>query len=315
MKLLLSGTEMAIRKLREAEAIAEEPPYLPGSLSALVQYRLGHLYLRRARAREEVEEAEECFRAATRDRTVAPWAFPYVLACLHRLREFSDASETLDRRIQETWARAASTVSHGPEREIDEGEPIPLQSATFNLLELATFFLDLPYEQLGRPEPSSGGSSRSGAMVVGPGLEPRGDEIPFAIAEDLVMAIAERTSGGVAFTLPPGTAKPRIRSASGAWSELGPGPARLLAFVLLGEAESPQALNRALAGCDAPEDENGDYDARRRKTLERARSRLGAVAGRPRDTVIAGDDGGLRLGDGIALYGAVDLRRLDDGQP
>ena len=136
------------------------------------------------------------------------------------------------------------------------------------------------------------------------------------------MGIGKHTEGAIVFTLPPGKAKPQIWSASedrdelGPESVLGPAIARLLAFVLLGEAASSDALNHALAGHDASEQGRGEYDDRRRKILERARRKLAAVARRPPDKVIVDNgDGGLRLGEGIALYGAVDLRRLDDGEP
>ena len=74
----------------------------------------------------------------------------YQLAVLHQLKTNDpDSRDAYDQRINEVFHRAAE-VMRIPSlvNEKEKAEKLPLQGDSFNMLELASFFLDLSYDKL-----------------------------------------------------------------------------------------------------------------------------------------------------------------------
>jgi len=296
--LKLLGGDGARAKLLEAEQLALG---IDPALVALIRYRLGHVYLRRTTSAESLYDAEGAFRQAARAPSLAPWAFTYRLVCLSRLKQLGEPVD-----VDAAWRDAARHVRRGPIGEALD-EPVPIQSAAFNLLELATYALGFSHDAL-LAEAGTAEAGEGGAIVLGPGLRDRRDVLPFAVAEQVVASIA---TTAVAFTLPARPAMARARAPGGEWIELGPSSARLLGLILLGEARTLRPLRTRLAGDRSVEHRDDIY----RATLARTRTRLSALAGMPRDEVLVGGPGRMpRLAEGLVIYGAVDLARLDEAE-
>lgn len=178
-KMLIGNSEAAISCLRRAENIALDGPPLGDSLLALVRYRLGHVYLRQAthldkgdavtvsgNAAISADHAVTCFEQATRSHIVAPWAFPYLLAALNTRSKLPNPPDDQHARTRAAWAAACARANRRAVPFTEQDDPIPLQRPSFNMLELATFFLGYSVDDLLR---DAGGFSANAGPTISSG--------------------------------------------------------------------------------------------------------------------------------------------------
>ncbi len=294
LKVRLSGDRRAVEALLEAAVLADGSDAVPRSLAALVQYRLGLLLLQSATTADEIEEAEQCLRAAASYRPLAPWAYPYVLACLHRLFLLDPSTGRGGRGA--TW-QAARELARAHATADVEDEPVNLHAAAFNLLEIVALATGLPHAELPRgPEPDD-----PGATLLGHDLAPT--PLPFSVAAEVASSLGR--ADAIVLELPPGRRQPRIRGGRGEWRRLGETPARLLAVLARGAPVSRRHLRRHLFDDDDSTATGDNF----RQALHRLRVSL---AGLGLGADLRDDDGSVTLA--LPIYAAVDnLRNAPDG--
>jgi len=152
-KVLRGGTALAIEKATIAYQLATERPALFAPWPQLAAYRLAHLKLRTGDLGvATLHEIDGLLSEASQYDVLGPLPIIYHLAVLSRLHvEAGNASQRrrIKNRIETTHQKAIQEVrrrslSIAPSIE----HKVALQDATFNLLELAAYFLGLSYDAL-----------------------------------------------------------------------------------------------------------------------------------------------------------------------
>jgi len=171
-KLLRYETKKALKKLQKADELIDKYD-LPEPWPSLCAYRLGHLALRTASNEKELKEARAKFLVAKGSKCLGPLPDIYNLAVLYRLK-MHDPENT-----KRAFAIAEQSIEH-----LQMKEDPRLQDHTFNLLELATYFSGLDYQDLeGIGFPQKRLSSPSAWMVVGP--DPQWSTVMYSEAQAL----------------------------------------------------------------------------------------------------------------------------------
>lgn len=306
-KLLKSGTGAALGKLQEAHDEASRSPVLLEPWPSLTAYRLAHGLLRGASSAEELERVRELFERADAPGLLGPLPRIYQLAVLHRLRA-SRADAMLPAEIESAFRMAAQGVKERAGSPVP-GRPSPrsalkgpIQDGALNLLELAAYFLGVPYEPLTGLGPFDDLQLGPSAWVlVGP--DPRTRRIRYP--EMLVRAeLEERAAAdreGVSFELRR-SGEGCWRMGTGTWSRPRQSNSIMLLCGLLLRCPTLDALQRATVG---GHDERGDTFRQYKSRLTRD---LAELTGRPQKTLLEEDpaSGVPRIAPGIQVFGAVE---------
>ena len=147
-KLVFGNTREAERKARQAYDLARKSPKLDEPWLTLSAYRLAHLSFRSASTRTTLEKIEQLFREASASRLFSPFPEIYRLSVLHRMRSDSRKGHT-DAEILEAFDDAVASFRRWQASFSPEGntwQRAQLQSGVFNMLELASYFLGMPYQ-------------------------------------------------------------------------------------------------------------------------------------------------------------------------
>ena len=168
-KLIISDSESAIKLARRALESAKHPEVAP-VLRQVAAYRLAHLLMRDDDApTETLREVDQLLAEAAGDGdtdAIGPLPLIFQIAVLSRLESTGaiKKSEAMERRLT-IYRKACNRIKFSPSagRSLEDlvPEPFVLQAQTpaLNLLELASYFLNLPYKPL-----------------LGLGAKPQGDE-------------------------------------------------------------------------------------------------------------------------------------------
>jgi hypothetical protein len=152
-KVLRGGTDNAISTAVKAYNLAHLEPRLPSPWPELAAYRWSHLLLRyNSHDAGILEKINGLLEEAEKNSHLGPLPSIYRLAVLHRLQSVSHAtkrSSELQREIERSIANAVDWLHRNSFAEQQTAkEAKAFQAATFNLLELAHYFLGAPYEKL-----------------------------------------------------------------------------------------------------------------------------------------------------------------------
>ncbi len=292
-KLMRGGSEAALQIFRRAEALLDDTPELTRSTSALIRYRLGHLLLRQEADADTLMDAELNFAAAARSLALGPWPHTYRLAALARLRALSSDQDQrrINRKIDRTRERALEALDTSCEGQI--------QSGAFNAVELATYFLGLPYGPLEGLGPRPDVDVQRAAVLVGPEPQTARVWMSWASCVEELEQRGEADPTALLFRLPEDGRSPRFRApGSETWSPLPPQTARTLACVLSEGTVTRGALEGALFGDQA----STGPGARLRQTLSRTRRWLRDTVG---DATLSDGPCGLSITSATPIFGAV----------
>lgn len=160
-KMVRFRADKALQSLRVANQMAEEHARVLEPWVQLTSYRLGHLLMRTARAKDDLQEAEQCFHRATQGQSCVLGPLPFILRLpvLQRLRALEDDPtevRRLDERLYKAFDRARDAVRWSAKSwswadrrdDLAEREPAVLQGEFVNLLELCAYFIGADYRSL-----------------------------------------------------------------------------------------------------------------------------------------------------------------------
>ena len=159
----------------EVLGIARQAYQLSGGASEpwpqLTAYRLAQVLCREADLSvDQLKEVDDLFERAARGRVKSMGPLPriYQLAILHRLKVHDPQNqEHYDERIQSTFQEAVDTIHLPSLVNSEHRNKFRLQGDQFNLLELASYFLELPYESMrGLDDASKVGFDYSGSWMI-----------------------------------------------------------------------------------------------------------------------------------------------------
>jgi hypothetical protein len=299
-KLLCGGTANAITKARNAYAFATSEPQLPSPWPQLAAYRLAHLSMRTDDLRvESLREIDRLFSEASYENRLGPLPPIYHLAILSRLKlALKERSEkyVITAKINKAFERAVHEIrqTHFSSSQLPE-QPVTLQSAAFNLMELACYFLGMPYRELeGLAALDYLDPLRSGRwFIVGRGIE------RIFMTEELARWEFEsraRTGENILIELKEGFAKWGLSSnARDGLQEVNADFAKLV-LLSLEPALSSKEIKQRIVG-----NEGEDPNARFRTIKKRTKDALQLLTTQPGLEVFVGE----RLTDAISILGLV----------
>ncbi|WKZ13380.1 MAG: hypothetical protein QY320_05255 [Gammaproteobacteria bacterium] len=150
-KLLRGGTEIALQHLESAYGSARTPIRLDPPWPQITAYRLAHILMRRG-AETPWDRIDELLSEATQGDVLGPAPLIYRLVSLSRLHSNAAPSQELlaiyHRAIDLiSIIQAGQEPQHRTERAGQRHSSI-LQPVWIDLLELAAYFTDLPYQPL-----------------------------------------------------------------------------------------------------------------------------------------------------------------------
>jgi len=156
LKLQRSSTKDAEAAIGEAYRLCRSSPEWRDPWLWITAYRLAHLKMRAAKDSQSLETIDHLFLEASQWNYLKPVASIYRLTVLHRLRQVADTKvdkQKLAAKIHEIFDEIAAFSSGFRDTETTDFPRIPhmgsiYQSRNFNLLELAAYFLNLPYDHL-----------------------------------------------------------------------------------------------------------------------------------------------------------------------
>jgi hypothetical protein len=143
-KVRCSG-DAALDLARQAVALSHSLPLGQATWKAEASYRYAHLLFRKSQlAKEELEEIFAYFDAAAQDDCLGPLPRIYQLPVLRRLEAIASEHEKhhYKQLLIEAWERSIEAF-----RKEKAHEQKVIQNQSFNLLELAAYFLDLSLDQ------------------------------------------------------------------------------------------------------------------------------------------------------------------------
>jgi hypothetical protein len=288
-KLLRGGTSEAISQARRAYSLATDPPSLPAPWPQLAAYRLAHLLMRVADLSVmSLREIDNLFAEASCGNRLGPSPYIYQIAVLSRLKSALDEGSEKDgvsERIRLAFEQAVGKIrqTHLLARDRPQ-QRVALQSAEFNLLEFAGYFLGAPYQ------PLEGLASLDFLdplwigrwFIVGPGIERI-----FMTKELASCEFQARASKGqyVLIELDNEVAKWGLSSPDGArLQEVNHDFAKLVLLSLETPRLGNQDLKRRVVGM-----EGANPDARFRTIKRRTKEALQSLLGQPDLEVFAGE--------------------------
>jgi len=321
-KLLRGGTDQALEDIRRAYDLANEEPGLPAPWPQLTAYRFAHLMLRRPEGMD-LEKVDSFFQEANSGDHLGPVPRIFRLVVLHRILLKTRSHEEksfLKRQIEIVHREAVDSVRrhlHEVEVPEDEQEPYrraPLQESVANLLELATYFLELDYtllEGIGGPF-SDLNLGEDSWFLVGPTPSMATIRYPRHLAEVELKERGSANPGAVLFRLCPDRVEWKgLRD----WDRANKDQVHLLAHLLIsGEAIETHRLIDLVLG-DLDSEEGTRRYARFRKTIQRFRENLiQLVDGQISDPLIFNESGKTyRLSPALMVFGIVDSVTLNRG--
>ncbi len=168
LKLLNGAPDEVLQLATKANQLAEttlEP------WPQIAAYRLAQLLCREPDLSvDRLKEIDQLFERAARGRVKSMGPLPriYQLAILHRLKLHDPQNkEHYDQRIQSTFKEAVDTIHLPSLVNSEHRNKLCLQGDQFNLLELASYFLELPYNSLrGLDAASYAGFDYSGSWMI-----------------------------------------------------------------------------------------------------------------------------------------------------
>ncbi len=150
-KLLKGNAADAIQYARKAYEEAIREPILANPDPQLAAYRLGHLLMRNPSPKQSVvEEIIRLFDFATTAREIGPLPKIYLIAALNRRRSRSESKSDKTKiklEMEKILTQAANELKFSSFRS-DKTVSSIIQDYTFNMLELAAYMAELPYEDL-----------------------------------------------------------------------------------------------------------------------------------------------------------------------
>jgi hypothetical protein len=150
-KLLKGNAADAIQYAKKAYEEASREPVLANPDPQLAAYRLGHLLMRNPKPdRNTIEEIIGLLRFATEAPELGPLPKIYLIAALNRRisRCESENDRTTSKLEMEDFFEQAVKELRRTSFRSDKTESAVIQDYTFNMLELAAYMADLPYEKL-----------------------------------------------------------------------------------------------------------------------------------------------------------------------
>lgn len=298
-KLQLGMTAVAREKLQEAQALCHDlpPPWL-----ALVAYRLAHLEMRNATAKQHFDEAEGLFLAAARSKALGPWPR------LYRLAAMAKAGAT-PQQLRAEFDRAVTAIAEwrvnraGP----DDVDP-RLQDEAHNLLELSAYFLGLPTGSLDGEGAISRGADDW--ILVGPDAVTATVRYSRELALEELDARAEREPKAVVYRLDEDGRNGvwRLPGSGNGWKKPRQDLLRLLALLQArrlreGPLHEQMGMNMTRGAVAEVK--------KRQEAFAQVKKRLcDALALGPRELWVE-DAGRLQPGPKLRAFGAVSLTGLD----
>lgn len=315
-KLVFGNTEEAAKKARKAHDLAHRNPELDTLWKILSAYRLAHLALRTAKTREDLEDVDRFFAEAASGNLLGPLPQIYRLPVLHRLRsEFEQDSK--GERIREAFRDTLESLrnwqaSNGSGAEA--WQRAQLQSGVFNMVELASYFLGMPYlpqlEGLGWNHPDSdnltaffpSNPARHWCLV---GHEKRLKAVRYSkeLALEELDSISQRYPEAILFKL--SSEEGCIRRGAGEWMRESINGLKLLAVLLLGEVADRDDLRKKVMSIPRGGNTSPFRQMKRRLTV-----RLAELSGLPEQEIFLEDSAkGLPVVNReIPVYGAIEWR-------
>ena len=322
-KRLRGETEGSRRLLRQAYDLARRPSPLPEPWPALTAYRLAHV-LMRSPGKEELAEVHDLLEEAIVSKALGPKPAIYMLAVLNRLGEIS--------RLKPAFQQAVEQVRHWPSlgkesegseengvqrrrlaplvRPVQADDTHDLQNNLFNLLEMASYFLGLPYDPLEGmgmdPDPYQDlfpSWHTSPWILVGHDPSLSAFRYPEELAVTELENIAGNDPGALLFKL--SVDEHVWRKPGDSWVNVGPERLRLLALLLRQPTMSQNQLRRSLA-------DGGEFsDSHFRQTKRRLKQDLATICSIGENDVFEELPGQfLKLSPEIQVFGAVQVDSL-----
>ncbi|MCP4480174.1 MAG: hypothetical protein GY818_18990 [Planctomycetaceae bacterium] len=168
LKLLNGAPEEVLQTADEAHQLAKgaHEPW-----PQLTAYRLAQLLCRESDLSVDgLKEIDQLFESSVRGRSKSMGPLPriYQLAILHRLKIRDPQNQDLyNQRIKSTFQDAADTIHLPSLVNSQHRDKFHLQGDQFNLLELASYFLELPYSPLlGSDDASRTSFDYSGSWII-----------------------------------------------------------------------------------------------------------------------------------------------------
>lgn len=299
-KLQRGSTDRALEFLAKAHQLAHEPSKLESPWPELTSYRLAHLRLRRtSQTLEDLLEIDELLAESVRCPELGPWPRLYRLAVLHRIR-LADES-IVDKKSVDTAFRLASDAISKYMEGSKPGDRARLQDPLLNSLELCVYFLGRPYAEIeglrGACDEPLG--QHENWSLVGPDPDIANIRYSRALALVELNAVADEQPSALLFCIEGGEEGERDVRVSwrhrqqGSKQKLRKDTAKLLAHML---RWPDRPVRRAL-------DEEVS-DEKKRKAFERFRKDLAVMTRRPKKEFLGDDGRGLRLPEGVVIYGA-----------
>lgn len=300
-KLLFGNTDVALEALERAWELLSTSHPLPEPWPSLTAYRLAHLLLRTAGDNEDtLLRADELLTGAVRARSLVPMPALYHLAVLHRL-----GGLVKPEKIGAAYSRAMEAVKQSILKpECGEGSTAEIQSPYFNMLELASYFMRLPYtplEGLGGNFSDELDPEASPWVVVGPEAAMSAIRFPKDLAIEELDSLAESRGVRLVFRLS-ADHDCHWKIPDSRWKRAGYRCLLMLACMLSGRVSDSESLRRVVIG----EDESPSTF---RQIKKRLLDGLGQLLDLPPSEILSETTvQGLR--PGLAIYGAVEDRLL-----
>ena len=304
LKLLHGDPDQVLKLAREAHGLAS------GKLEPwpqLAAYRLAQLLCREPDLSvDRLKEIDQLFERSARGRMKSMGPLPriYQLAILHRLKSRDPQNRDLyNQRIKSTFQDAADTIHLPSLVNSQHRDKFRLQGDQFNLLELASYFLELPYSPLrGSDDASRTSFDYSGSWII---VSNQADFKPIRyterFAEIEVESLLLQSTEAIGFKIHEHGVDGNIgHGPADAWADGNAEQLRLLANLLHNPGVSRVDLLRNISN-EAVSDENFRQIKRR---LKQKLKQLICNAKEP----IYGDDNSINLP--IPIYGIVPSRFL-----
>jgi hypothetical protein len=303
-KLQRAGTDAALKKLENAYKIASEKLLRPWP--EVAGYRYAHLLLRKGpQDLKTLLQVEELFTASARYTRLRPWALLYKLAVIHRIAKHPGQEVSPD-FVTKAFDRCREAVMDfvREKRSVDREEPAPpladidtrIQDELINSLELAVYFLEVPYAPLEGLRGADDIELGSGDWFL-VGTEAAYANIRFCweMAIEELTARGENEPEAILFCLPEEPKDPWWRGGPNSRPKTGlrDGTARLLAA----ELQDGRRLGRTGLERLFGEDVSADT---LRKTRERFRGDLAQMSGKS-----SGEFQDAEPPFGLNIFGAV----------
>jgi hypothetical protein len=228
----LAGRTEAARVMAEKAYELATRDELPAPWPQLAAYRLAHLLLREGagadlvRADTLLAEASGSGDGPAAD-VLGPMPRIYRLAVMHRLNAPEKQIRALYGKARESIRRFQSGIDY-------QGQRGSIQDCLFNMLELATYFLGIPYKLEGEGSAFSGLElGKNDWYLVASGENLSGIRMPGPLARSELESRARRSPDALVFVLEENRPRWRIARQSG-WADANADQLRLVACLLLG---------------------------------------------------------------------------------